>query len=78
MNSFLGLRIHKGPPDSPAKLRFYTSTLLSRDSTTEGRNSYTDHQIASWYGLSFKLKWFIGLWVFGKTSWPSEDGQVPN
>lgn len=77
MKSFLGLRIHNGEPDNPTKVRAYTGTLLSKGSSTEGRNDYADHEIARWYGLSFKLKWFIGFWVFGKTAYPSENGPIP-
>lgn len=77
MKSFLGFRLHKGAPDLPTKLKSYTSTMLTKASKTEGRNNYTDHQIATWYGISFKLKWFAGIWVFGQTTWPSEDGPVP-
>lgn len=75
--SFLGLRIHRCEPDNPTKIRAYTGTLLTKDSVTEGRNNYADHEIAHWYGVSFKLKWFLGFWVFGETAYPSEQGPIP-
>ncbi len=77
MKTFLGMRIHRGEPENPTKLRSYTGTLMMKGSQTEGRNNYTDHRIARWYGVSFKLNWFIGFWIFGDTTWPSEDGPIP-
>lgn len=77
MKTFLGFRIHNGEPELPTKLRAYTGTLLYKESTTEGRNNFTDHEIEKWYGVSFKLKWFLGFWLFGETSWPAETGPIP-
>lgn len=81
MRSVLGFRLHKGIPDLPTKLRAYTSSMLLKDDGGDGErhgiNNYTDHNIAKWYGISFKLRWFIGVWVFGDTSYPSEQGPIP-
>lgn len=78
MSTFLGFRLHKGEPDIPTKLRAYTSSLLSKvGKDGDCRNNYTDHVIAKWYGVSFRLSWFFGIWVFGKTSYPTEIGPIP-
>lgn len=77
MKTFLGFRLHRGEPKNPTKLRAYTGSLMNKASTTEGRNNYTDHELARWYGVSFKLKWFAGFWLFGETSWPAENGPIP-
>lgn len=74
--SFMGFRLHRGEPENPTKLRAYTGSLLMKTGN-EGRNNYTDHEIARWYGVSFNLKWFVGFWLFGKTSWTSENGPIP-
>lgn len=76
--TFLGFRLHRGEPDLPTKLRAYTGSLLTKDGTSRiARNNYSDHQLARWYGVSFKLRWFAGLWVFGETSYPAENGPIP-
>lgn len=78
MRTFLGLRIHRGTPENPTRLRAYTSSLLMKDyPREEGLNYYTDHTIARWYGLSFKLRWFAGIWLLGETSYPTERGPIP-
>jgi len=77
MSHFLGFRVHVGEPENPTKLRGYTGSLFSKAGEDETRNNYTDHQIARWYGISFRLRWFVGLWVFGWTAYPSEVGPVP-
>jgi hypothetical protein len=71
------MRLHRGEPENPTKLRGYTGTLMNKASKTEGRNNYTDHRIARWYGVSFKLKWFVGLWLLGETTYPTEQGPLP-
>ena len=78
MRTFLGLRLHRGEPVNPTKLRAYTGTLLSKVNKTEGLNDYVDHRIARWYGVSFRLKWFFGFWLLGETTYPRERGPVPN
>lgn len=77
MSGFLGFRLHKGEPSRPTKLRAYTGSLLNKASKTEGLNNYADHQVARWYGVSFRLSWFLGIWCFGETSYPSEQGPLP-
>lgn len=81
MRTILGFRLHRGTPDLPTKLRAYTSSMLQKDGEDGveriGINNYADHSIARWYGISFKLRWFLGLWVFGDTCYPSERGPIP-
>jgi len=78
VKTFLGFRIHCGDPDNPTKLRSYTGSLLMKDNTVDnGLNNYTDHAIARWYGVSFKLNWFFGFWLFGTTSYAKERGPIP-
>ena len=78
MKSFLGLRLHRGEPHFPTKLRAYTGSLLSKKGDEgDGLNSYVDHRIARWYGLSFRLRWFSGIWLFGETAYPQERGPIP-
>lgn len=73
--------MHWGEPEMPTKLRAYTSSLLKKDPTPEssgfGLNNFTDHEIGNWYGFSYKLKFFLGVWVFSKTSYPTEEGPIP-
>lgn len=82
MTSFMGFQIHKGEPDLPTKLRAYKGSLLRKDADASGvrmgRNNYTDHAIAKWYGVSFRLRWFVGLWLFAETTDAHEDGPIPN
>ena len=77
MSGFLGFRFHKGEPARPTKVRAYTGSLLNSESRTEGLNNFADHEIARWYGVSFKLSWFLGFWRFGETSYPTEQGRLP-
>lgn len=74
---FLGFKIHKGEPEFSFKLRSYRGTLLNKKSETEGRNRYEDHDIARWYGVSFGLRWFFGIWIFGDSYSSHEDGPIP-
>lgn len=78
MRTLLGMRFHNGEPENPTKLRAYTGTLMSKVSKTEGTNHYTDHRIARWYGISFKLKWFIGFCFLGETTYLTEQGPLPH
>ena len=77
--SFMGLRIHRGEPEFSSKLRSYRNGLLTKNDTEPrvGRNNYTDHQIDRWYGVSFRLRWFAGVWIFGATTDAHEDGPIP-
>lgn len=73
-----GFRLHKGEPENPTRVRAYTGSLLMKDLGPEGINNYTDHAIARWYGISFRLKWFLGLWLLGDTTYPRERGPIPS
>lgn len=75
--TFLGFRLHRGEPDRPTKLRAYTGSMLLRDAGPDGLNNYADHAIARWYGVSFRLRWFMGFWLLGKTTYPTERGPIP-
>lgn len=79
MKPFLGFQIHHGEPELRTKLRSYKSSLLSVDRTPGSvhRNNYTDHALARWYGISFRLRWFAGIWIFGETTHPTEIGPLP-
>lgn len=78
--SFMGLRFHRGEPEFPSKLRSYRNSLLTKSTVEprEGINNYTDHQIDRWYGVSFRLRWFAGIWIFGGTTDAHERGPVPS
>lgn len=78
---FMGFRLYCGEPSLPTKVRAYTGSLLRKDADADGVrmgiNNYTDHAVAKWYGISFGLHWFFGFWIFGETTWPSEEGPIP-
>lgn len=72
-NLLFGLRAHYGEPDSArAEMQFTRSWLkLPMKASPETRVWHpvgVYHQIAGMFGLSYRRRWFCGVFVFGKSS----------
>lgn len=79
IHALFGVRIHWGEPHFRTKLRAYTGSLRGQKQSddTAWSNCFTDHEIARWYGVSFRLAGFFGWQRFGETTWPRESGPLP-
>lgn len=75
--TLFGIRLHWGEPQFRTKIRAYTGACRSTASDGPWSIQFTDHDIAKWYGVSFRLAGFFGWQRFGETTHPRETGPLP-
>lgn len=67
------MRLHWGEPNHPTSIVAYTGAILGKEPGHDDLR-FIKHRVARWYGLSFGLRGFLGIQVFGETSYPSRIG----
>lgn len=57
------MTFHRGSPKNLGSLRFVTAFLGTKDKSHWIEHSVI-HPLKSWFGFTFKDKWFVGVMIF--------------
>ena len=67
--SLFNFKIHWGDPKHPTEIRLWTGALGFRLHGVQQpyEHCFTTHEIARWYGISYRRAWFCGFSRFGQS-----------